>query len=139
MIAALLLFAALQVDDSNVRPPVTQDDVKIIRRAERILNSPKKWNRHDNRQCPPDAKTFSIYCALEKATFEITGDFKHRGAAMQEARFVIDELTKDRDYDHRLMDYNNDPRTTFKDVQKVFRLTEKRIEARLTEQSRSNR
>jgi hypothetical protein len=28
---------------------------------------------------------------LEKVTNEVTGKFEHRGAAMQEARFVIDE------------------------------------------------
>jgi hypothetical protein len=130
-IAALLLFACAHANDSNVRPPVTKDDIRIVRRAAEILDSPEKWNRQDNRQCPADAKTFSIYCALEKATLEINGDFKHRGAAMQETRFVVDELTKDRDYDHRLMDYNNDPRTTFADMQNVFRLAEKRITERL--------
>jgi hypothetical protein len=30
-----------------------------------------------------------MYCALEKAPDEISGNFAHRGAAMQEARFVI--------------------------------------------------
>jgi uncharacterized HAD superfamily protein len=39
-----------------------------VKRARRILDSPEKWNRADTRQCPPDAKTFSLYCALEKAT-----------------------------------------------------------------------
>lgn len=37
---------------------------------------------------------------------------------MQQARFAIDEaLAKDDHYEHRLMDYNNDPKTTFVDVQ----------------------
>jgi hypothetical protein len=31
----------------------------------------------------------SLYCALEKATSEVTGHFAHRGAAMQEARCHI--------------------------------------------------
>lgn len=38
------------------------------------------------------------------------GKFKHLGAAMQEVRFVIDDVAPSRkNYEHRLMDYNNDP------------------------------
>jgi hypothetical protein len=118
-------------DDSEVKPPVTQADIRIVQRASAILDSPSKWNRADNRICPADAKTFSIYCALDKATLEINGNFQHRGAAMQEARFVIDDLTRNRNYNHRLMDYNNDPTTTFADVQKVFQLLEDRIKKEL--------
>ncbi len=123
-------------DDSNARPPVTKADVRIVQRAREILDSPAKWNRADNRVCPATAKTFSLYCAIEKATDEVSGDFKHRGAAMQEARFVIDDIAPNRkDYQHRLMGYNNDPTTTFADIQKVFRLLEDRIAKRLAEQS----
>ena len=51
---------------------------------------------------------------------------------MQQARFAIDEvLAKGNHYEHRLMDYNNDPKTTFADVQKFFALLERRIEKRL--------
>ena len=54
---------------------------------------------------------------------------------MQEARFAIDEvLAKGNHYDHRLMDYNNDPKTTFADVQRFFTLIEERIKKRLAEQ-----
>jgi len=56
---------------------------------------------------------------------------------MQEARFVIDEIAPDRkNYEHRLKDYNNDPMTTFADVQKFFQLLEERISKRLEEESR---
>jgi hypothetical protein len=55
---------------------------------------------------------------------------------MQEVRFVIDDIAPNRNYNHRLMDYNNDPTTTFADIQKVFALVETRIAARLrTEQA----
>jgi hypothetical protein len=51
---------------------------------------------------------------------------------MQEARFAIDEvLVKGNHYEHRLMDYNNDPKTAFADVQKFFTLIEERIKKRL--------
>jgi hypothetical protein len=69
---------------------------------------------------PSDAKTFSMYCVLEKATVEVTGSCEHRGAAMQEVRFVIEDLAPNHNYEHRLMNYNNDPTTTFTDVQRDF-------------------
>ena len=37
-------------------------------------------------------------------------------------------------YGHRLMDFNNDPSTSFFDVQKFFQLLESRIVKRLTEE-----
>lgn len=118
-------------DDSDVRPPVTKGDLEIIARARKILDSPVKWNRADDRECLAGAKTFSLYCALQMATVEVGGKAEHRGAALQEMRFVIDEIAADRNYDHRLMRYNNDPTTTFADIQEVFRITESLIALRL--------
>jgi hypothetical protein len=157
-LAALAIFAALlaapqgraqsatpaQVpdpcDESNVRPPVTEADVQIAKRAQQLLDSPTKWNRADNRDCPAGANTLSLYCALEKATDEVGGNFEHRGAAMQEARFVIEDVSpRAKDYDHRLMGYNNDPSTTFADLQNVLRLLESRIAKRLKEQTPASR
>jgi hypothetical protein len=121
-------------DNPQARPPVSKVDIEIVRRAREILNSPAKWNRADNRICPETATTYSLYCALEKATTEKSGAFEHRGAAMQEARFVIEDVAHDVSrYQHRLMDYNNDPTTTFEDMQKVFRLLEERIAKRIAE------
>lgn len=65
------------------------------------------------------------------ATIEAAGKAEHRRAALQEVRFVIDEITADRNYHHRLMDYNNDPTTTFADVQEVLRVTESLIRLKL--------
>jgi hypothetical protein len=119
------------VDDSKVRPRVTKADLQIVKRAREILDSPSKWNRADNRECPTGAKTSSLYCALEMATIEVGGKAVHRGAALQETRFVIDEIAADRKYEHRLMNYNNDPTTTFADIQEVLRITESLITLRL--------
>ena len=119
------------VDDSKLRPPITRADLQVVRRAREILDSPAKWNRVDNRVCPAEARTFSLYCALQMATNEVSGKSEHRGAALQEARFVIDEIAVDRNYNHRLMDYNNDPTTTFADIQEVFHITESLIALRL--------
>jgi hypothetical protein len=119
------------VGDSKARPPIVKADLQIVKRAREILDSASKWNRADNRVCPAEAKTFSLYCALQMATIEIGGKAEHRGAALQEARFVIDEIAIDRNYEHRLMNYNNDPTTTFADIQEVLRITESLITLRL--------
>jgi len=74
--------------DPDAKPPVAKSDVRIVQRARHILNSQDKWNRADSRICPAGAQTFSLYRALEKTTDEVSGHFEHRGAAMQEARFV---------------------------------------------------
>jgi len=123
-------------DDSEIRPPVSKADLQIVEHAQQILNEPSKWNRADTRKCPDTATTFSLYCALEKATYEVTGSFEHRGAAMQEARFVVEEVAPGwKKYNHRLMDYNNDSKTTFGDIQRVLRLLRERINQRLAQQS----
>jgi hypothetical protein len=121
-------------DDDYVRPPVAKSDIDVVKRAQEILNSPSVWNRKDNRVCPKGATKFSLYCALEKATDEVSGNFEHRGAAMQEARFAIEEIAPNRHYEHRLMGYNNDRRTTFADIQKVFQVLQDHIVKRLAEQ-----
>jgi hypothetical protein len=129
-----------KADDPDAHPTVTPVDLQIVKRAREILNSPTKWNRADTRVCASDATTFSMYCALEKATKEVAGEFKHRGAAMQEARFVIDDIAPHaKNYHHRLIDYNNDPTTTFTDVQTFFRLLQERIDAHLKAQSPSGK
>jgi hypothetical protein len=118
-------------DDSTVRPPVAESDVTIIRRAKEILSSEAKWNRADDRMLRPEATTFSLYTAIQKATMDVTGSFTHRAAIMQEARFAIEEVAPGKKYGHRLMGYNNDPTTTFEDIKRVFALTEARIVKRL--------
>ena len=44
-------------------------------------------------------------------------------------------VVNDQHYEHRLMGYNNDLKTTFADIQRVFDLLEKDIEKKLKEQS----
>ena len=95
-------------------------DREIIRRADALMSSDAVWNRADNRKCPADATTWSIYCALEKATRDVTGGFHHRRPALETVRVLVDERTKGRDYNHRLMDYNNDSTTHLSDVHSLF-------------------
>ena len=110
---------AFEVDSAHEVAP-TELDRDIVRRARELLATSAAWNRADNRQCPPSATTLSIYCAMERATIEVTGAFHHRRPALQVVRTIVDERTAGRPYDHRLMDYNNDATTTLADVHSLF-------------------
>jgi hypothetical protein len=115
------------MDAVNEVPP-NDLDLKIIERAASILNNPDVWNRADNRVCKIAAPTQSFYCAVAKASIEVTGGFDHRRPAAELVRSIVDERTKGRPYHHRLMDFNNDPTTTLADVQSIFSEAEKQIE-----------
>lgn len=108
------------LDVSHEVSPGTLDQ-EIVRRAAVILWSEAMWNRNDNGKCPAEATTWSIYCALEKATMEVTGGFHHRRPALEMVRALVEQRTAGRNYNHRLMDYNNDPSTTLADVQSLFK------------------
>jgi hypothetical protein len=124
--------SAVRRDDSGANPPPTATDLKIVQEARKILSSPGAWNSRDTRDCPAGATTFSYYCALVEASDRLTGNLEQRGAAMQEARFVVDALAQGRSFPHRLMDFNNDPGTGYKGVQEALRLLEQRVQQRLT-------
>ena len=95
-------------------------DRAILQRAAAILTSDAVWNRADNRKCPATATTWSIYCAVERASIELAGGFHHRRPAQELVRQIVDERTKAKSYNHRLMDYNNDPSTHLSDVQSLL-------------------
>jgi hypothetical protein len=111
--------------------PVSESDVRIIHRAAQILSDETKWNHKDNRVCPTEANTWSLYCALYKASVEINGKFDHRLGALEEVRRSVEQVSQGKTYEHRLMGYNNDPSTTFADIKRVLSMTEERIAARL--------
>ncbi len=118
--------------------PVTKEDLLILQRADKILSSEDVWNRQDTRVCKPEDKTWSLFCALQKASIEILGKYDHRRAALQEVRFVIEEVAKGKDLGgHRLMGYNNLPSAEFKDIKKVLKVATDRVAARLKAQQRA--
>ena len=108
-----------QIDSSHEVPP-TELDRQIVRRADAILSSDPAWNRADTRECHPTDTTWSIYCAMQRATIEVTGGFHHRRPALQVVREIIEVRTAGRPYAHRLRDYNNDPMTRLSDVRTLF-------------------
>ncbi|HZS07535.1 MAG TPA: hypothetical protein VFD58_22060 [Blastocatellia bacterium] len=113
--------------------PVTQDDLLILKRADEILTDEARWNRKDDRTCRPEDKVWSLFCALQKASVEVLGKYDHRRAALQEVRFAIEDVTNGREFNHRLMDYNNLPTTQFKDIKKVLKMAAGKVAARLKE------
>jgi hypothetical protein len=113
--------------------PVTADDLKILKRADEILSNESKWNRKDDRTCKPDATTWSLFCALHQASIEVLGEYDHRRVALQEVRFAIEDVSKGKEFEHRLMDYNNLPTTQFKDIKLVLKMATDKVAARLKE------
>lgn len=100
--------------------PPNRVDKEILEHASRVITSDTVWNRADDRECRADATTWSIYCAVERAMIEVTGGFNHRRPAGQLVRQIVDERSANRNYSHRMMDYNNDPRTVMADVRSLF-------------------
>ena len=113
----------------------TQDDLRILERADQILSDSTKWDRADDRICNPSDTTWSLFCAVKQATEEVLGEYRHEDkmgqAASREIRRVIEDLNPERTFKHRLMDYNNLPSTTFEDIKRVLRLARERVAADL--------
>jgi hypothetical protein len=116
--------------------PVTDEDLRILQRADAILASAAVWNRHDTRVCKPADTSWSLFCALEKASLDVLGEYRHREVALQEVRFAVEDATKGKEFEHRLMDYNNLPSTTFADIKRIIKVATDRVAARLAEQKR---
>lgn len=123
----------LGLEQSDQR--VTTQDLRILERADLLLKDELAWNRNDDRQCDDDkaAGKWSLFCALQAACTEVLGEYDHRRAALQEVRFVIEEATAGREFEHRLRDFNNLPETRFDDIKQVLRTSAQRVAARLKE------
>jgi hypothetical protein len=111
------------VEESEVEP--NDLDRRIIERAAGILASEAMWDRADDRVCAPEDKTWSIYCAIHRASVDVTGGFHHRRPCLQIARTILYERVAEarkngRKYPHILANYNNDPATRFADVRSLF-------------------
>ena len=100
--------------------PPNAVDREILEHAATIITSDAVWNRADDRKCPATATTWSIYCAVERAQLDVVGAFHHRRPAGELVREIVEARTKDRTYQHRMMDYNNDPTTHLSDVKSLF-------------------
>lgn len=64
---------------------------------------------------------------------DVNGVYSHRQASLQELRFVIDDLYKVYRNDHRLIDFNNNPKTEYRDINRVIVLVAQRLNEKLEE------
>ncbi len=120
--------------------PVTILDLQTLERASALLDSESAWNRNDDRQCADDEamNKRSLFCALQRASADVYGSHDpykitdHRRVALQEVRFAVEEATRGRELNHRLMDFNNLPETTFADIKHVLAQATARVRARLS-------
>ena len=113
--------------------PATADDLRILDRADALLNDESAWNRHDDKTCDDDtaSRKWSLFCALATASIEVVGRYDHTRVALQEVRFAVEEVSPGRLFEGRLMDFNNLPETRFDDVKGVLRTARQRVAARL--------
>ena len=111
--------------------PVTIEDLRILEKADAFLKDESAWNRHDDRQCDDDKATgkWSLSCAVDVACIEVLGQYDHTRAALQEVRFVVEEVTAGRQFEGRLMGFNNLPETRFEDIKRVLRVARERVAA----------
>jgi len=113
--------------NEGAEAPPAQTDLDIFLAAREFLSDETKWDREDDRDCENDESLISLYCALARATATEMGRYQHRQPAMQAVRRVIGAEWPERIVDHRLMNFNNDPRTTLADVHRLFDLAEESL------------
>jgi hypothetical protein len=120
--------------------PVSANDLRTLERAAELLHSESSWNRNDDRRCDDDEamNKRSLFCALQRASADAYGSHDparvadHRRVALQEVRFAVEDATRGRELEHRLMDFNNLPETTLVDIQRVLARATSRVRARLS-------
>lgn len=115
--------------------PVTADDLRILQRADALLKDESAWNRQDDKNCDDDKANgkWSLFCALETACIEVLGKYDHTRVALQEVRFAVEEASRGRQFEGRLMGFNNLEETRFDDIKRVLRTATQRVAARLKE------
>jgi hypothetical protein len=116
--------------------PVTDEDLRILTRADVILSTPAAWNRHDTRVCSPKAETWSLFCAMQKASHDVLGEERYRAVALQEVRFAVEDAMRSMNvqFQHRMTDYNNLASTRFEDIKTVLKVAKERVSTRLASQ-----
>lgn len=98
---------------------VSQVDLDILIKASELLPNESAWRRGHASDCSK-SKSLDLYCALEKASVDVMGEYVHRQPALQEVRFAIDDNYKDRWQEHRLIDFNSHSDTSFADIKYVL-------------------
>jgi hypothetical protein len=115
------------------RPPASKIDLEILSLCFDYLKDSTYWHQNDDRGCEDDStnNTWSLFCAVKIASITIMKEYNHRNTVVQTTRDVIDVLYPAHEYEHTVMDFNNDPSTGFNDIIKVLNFVKNRIEAEL--------
>lgn len=120
---------------THINSVATQEDYEILMEAKRLLSEESKWTRNEDTQCDLEAKQWTLFCALQKASYVVTGTYELRRIALEDTRYVVDQMMNSTGLEtverRRLIDFNNHPTTTFSDIQKVLDLSLVRVETRL--------
>lgn len=96
-------------------------DVIILKKARSYLSDSTKWDRFDNRisgqgKCQPESQKKTLFCALYAAQSDVLGDF-YGGPSFWELIRGIQRLGT---YQHPIQAFNNDLKTSFTMLQKMF-------------------
>ena len=109
---------------------ITEDDLLILQTARSLLGEEDQWAHHEETQCDLGAVAWTLFCALQKASYDVLGEFQLRRPALEEVRVVVEQLAG-QTFEKRLIDFNNRPETSFEDIQKALDIALGRIRARL--------
>jgi hypothetical protein len=112
-----LVFGLPDYEKRDIK--VTQVDLDILLKADALLKDETVW-RKEATGARDDSGELTLLGALEQASIEVNGTYIHRQPALQEVRFAIDDIFKDRWKIHRLEDFNSHPNTSFADVKTVI-------------------
>ena len=124
-----LVFGTSDYEKRDIH--VSQVDLDILNRANQLLSDEEVWNREHPSDCSK-TKKLDLFCALEKASVDVMGKYVHRQPALQEVRFVIDDHYKNRWKKHRLIDFNSNKETSFKDIKSVLNMAISTVTMKIT-------
>ena len=121
----------------GVSKPAGQDDLEILRRTRQYLDDPVRWDRADTTDmaaapirgfsCAPAPKQ-SLFCALYLASIAVTGDYAHFRPAVEAVRGALTRVSR-KQYRHPLVEFNNDPDNTIRDIHRALELAIQLVEA----------
>lgn len=109
---------------------ITKQDIQVIEESIQFFDNENNWDKLDDRLCLPTEQK-SLFCSLAFSSQEIIGRYDHRGAPSQEVRNTIEDEYSSRWSKHPLLDFNNHPDTTIRDIQKVLCTTLKRCRVKV--------
>jgi len=108
---------------------VSEDDLEILQETRLLLAEESHWARNEETQCDLEAEAFTLFCALQKASFDVAEDFLLRRPALEEVRYAIDEISPE--LDRRLIDFNNLETTDLAKIHLVIDMALERLQVRL--------